>query len=155
MWLPNQVSLHVVWQRLWIQTTASEPKVFQVAMPPNDPPKKKAKFGSQAVDRFTFTNAHDIKKALQTTQNSDLLSKGLCVVFRPWSSLLATRTALSALRSKLSSKPDEIVTPHDDRLSLAKLWMESSLAAQDLFDIWEIVNDVCPFPVWFRKLSTS
>ena len=51
-------------------------------------------------------------------------------------------TALSALRSKLSLKSGEILAPHDERLSLAKLWIDSSPAAEDLFDIWGAVNDV-------------
>ncbi|KAG8218152.1 hypothetical protein J3R82DRAFT_3694 [Butyriboletus roseoflavus] len=85
---------------------------------------KKAKFGSQIIDRFTFTNAHDIKQALHI-QDPEMLSK-----------------ALFALRAKLSLKPGDIIAPHDERLSLAKLWMESSPAAQDLFNIWGTVNDM-------------
>ncbi|KAF8128177.1 ribosome 60S biogenesis N-terminal-domain-containing protein [Boletus edulis] len=93
--------------------------------PENGLPNKKAKFGSQNPDQFAFTNAHDIKQALQTTQDPNVLSK-----------------ALFALRSKLSLKPGDIVAPHDERLSLAKLWMESSPAAQDLFDVWGKVNEM-------------
>lgn len=48
-------------------------------MPTNGPPNKKAKFGSEISVRFTFTNAHDIKQALHTTQNPNVLSKGSCV----------------------------------------------------------------------------
>ncbi|KAG6375258.1 ribosome 60S biogenesis N-terminal-domain-containing protein [Boletus reticuloceps] len=91
----------------------------------NGPHNKKAKFGSQNPDQFAFTNAHDIKQALQTTQDPNVLSK-----------------ALFALRSKLSLKPGDIVAPHDERLSLAKLWMEDSPAAQDLFDVWGKVNEM-------------
>ncbi|KAF8548697.1 hypothetical protein OG21DRAFT_1489160 [Imleria badia] len=90
--------------------------------PENGPPHKRAKIGSQIT---AFTDAHDIKQALRTTQDASALSK-----------------ALVALRSKLSLKPGEIITPHDERLSLAKLWMESSPAAQDLFDIWGKVNEM-------------
>ncbi|KAH0839437.1 ribosome 60S biogenesis N-terminal-domain-containing protein [Lanmaoa asiatica] len=93
--------------------------------PANGPPNKRVKFGSQIPDRFTFTNAHDIKQAIHTTQGPNVLSK-----------------ALFALRSKLSLKPSEIIAPHDERLSLAKLWMESSPAAQDLFDIWGAINEM-------------
>ena len=44
--------------------------------PENGPPNKRAKFGSQIPTQFAFTNAHDIKQALRTTQDANVLSKG-------------------------------------------------------------------------------
>ncbi|KAG9316606.1 ribosome 60S biogenesis N-terminal-domain-containing protein [Chiua virens] len=93
--------------------------------PPKGPPPKRAKLVSQIPDLFTFTNAHDIEQALHPTQDQNVLSKGLF-----------------ALRSKLSVKPSEVVAPHDERLSLAKLWMVSSPAAEGLFDIWGAVSEM-------------
>jgi hypothetical protein len=46
--------------------------------PENGPPNKRVKSGPQITHQFAFTNAHDIKQALRTTQDPNVLSKG------PW-----------------------------------------------------------------------
>ncbi|KAF9224544.1 hypothetical protein BS17DRAFT_780022 [Gyrodon lividus] len=92
-----------------------------------DRPHKRVKLVqsvSQVTDQFIFTNAQDIRQALRT-HDPNALSR-----------------ALSALRAKLSLKPGEIISPHDERLALVKLWLDSSPDAQDLFDIWGTVKEM-------------
>ncbi|KAF9233345.1 ribosome 60S biogenesis N-terminal-domain-containing protein [Melanogaster broomeanus] len=87
-------------------------------------PRKRAKLDqpvSHLTDRFTFTTAQDIRQALRT-QDPNALPKA--------------PTVLSALRAKLSLKSGETISPHDERLALVKLWMESSPGAQELFDVF-------------------
>ncbi|KAF8838207.1 hypothetical protein BDN67DRAFT_955439 [Paxillus ammoniavirescens] len=86
-------------------------------------PPKRVKLES-VTDRFIFTNAQDIKQALRT-QDSNALPK-----------------VLSALRAKLSLKSGETISPHDERLSLVKLWLDGSPDAQDLFDIWGATQEM-------------
>lgn len=52
-------------------------------MPPpgNGPSNKKTKLGAQVSDQFAFTNVHDIKQALRSTEDPNALSKGLWLVY--------------------------------------------------------------------------
>lgn len=47
----------------------------------NGPPNKRVKSGSQITHQFAFTNAHDIKQALRTAQDPNVLSKGPWLVY--------------------------------------------------------------------------
>ena len=53
-----------------------------------------------------------------------------------------TPAALSALRARLSLKSGETVAPQDDRLTLVGGWLESSPGAQDLFNVWDGMDQV-------------
>ena len=48
-----------------------------MTQPENVLSKKRVKSGSQITHQFAFTNVHDIKQALRTTQDPSVLSKGL------------------------------------------------------------------------------
>lgn len=52
---------------------------------------------------------------------------------------------MSALRSTLSIKSGETITPQDERLALVVQWMESSPGARDLFEMWDGINQVRAF----------
>jgi len=51
--------------------------------------------------------------------------------------------ALTALRNQFTIKPnDDIISPQDDRLSLAKAWLEEDPGLRQVFEIWEGLNQV-------------
>ncbi|KAG2124689.1 ribosome 60S biogenesis N-terminal-domain-containing protein [Suillus clintonianus] len=87
-------------------------------------PQKRAKPEQTSRKAYKFSNAIDVRRALQNQdQNAQI-------------------EALSALRSTLSVKSGEIVAPQDERLALVVQWMESSSGAHDVFEIWEGTNQV-------------
>ncbi|KAL4075510.1 ribosome 60S biogenesis N-terminal-domain-containing protein [Scleroderma citrinum] len=101
-----------------------------------DRSRKRAKFQPLSSEH-TFMNAQDICQALRNT-NLDVLS-----------------TALLALRSKLSVRLDEALSPQDERLQLVKAWLEVSPGAQDIFDAWERVNQLSTIAVLVTALSST
>ncbi|KAI0695719.1 ribosome 60S biogenesis N-terminal-domain-containing protein [Cytidiella melzeri] len=79
--------------------------------------------GPKRATEAGFTKYEDIRKVLHAQTESALVE------------------GLTVLRNQLSIKYSEDVVPaSDERLLLAKAWLESDNAAQDLFDIWSQVN---------------
>ncbi|KZT67038.1 hypothetical protein DAEQUDRAFT_694819 [Daedalea quercina L-15889] len=72
---------------------------------------------------YKFTNPADIRRALSANDEHALIE------------------GLTALRNQLTIKHDEPpLSVSDDRLLLAKSWLEISVGAADLFGIWERTN---------------
>ncbi|KAG1766782.1 ribosome 60S biogenesis N-terminal-domain-containing protein, partial [Suillus occidentalis] len=85
-------------------------------------PHNRAKSEQTSRKAYKFLNAIDVRRALQNQdQNAQI-------------------EALSALRSTLSVKSGETVTPQDERLALVVEWIGSSAGAHDIFEIWEGTN---------------
>ena len=57
---------------------------------------------------------------------------------------LILRPGLNALRNQFTIKPSEVsIAVNDERLVLAKEWLDVDPGAQELFTIWESANAVC------------
>ncbi|KAF8905722.1 ribosome 60S biogenesis N-terminal-domain-containing protein [Gymnopilus junonius] len=91
---------------------------------PNKRPRLENK--SKSKSSFIFTNASQIRASLRQDDPEALTE------------------ALTSLRNQLSVKQQEehdhahtAISPTDERLTLAKEWMETSPGAQDLFAIWD------------------
>ncbi len=57
---------------------------------------------------------------------------------------LTTQKGLTALRNQFTVKTSESSVPvNDERLLLAKEWLEADPGAQELLSIWETANAVC------------
>jgi hypothetical protein len=83
-----------------------------------EPPQKRAKL----VEHLQFSNAQELRVSLR---DQDRL------------------TVLKALRNQLSLKSDqEPISPQDERLLLAKNWVETDPGLRDVFDMWEGANQV-------------
>ncbi|KAF9040788.1 ribosome 60S biogenesis N-terminal-domain-containing protein [Panaeolus papilionaceus] len=87
------------------------------------PPAKRARVEKTTKKSIQFKDPAQIRNALGT-DNSDVLNE-----------------ALSSLRNQLTVHTQEdVISPQDSRLELAKQWMSSSLGAQELFDAWDNAN---------------
>ncbi|KAG1740308.1 ribosome 60S biogenesis N-terminal-domain-containing protein [Suillus lakei] len=107
-------------------------------MPQSKPerPQKRAKPEQTLRKAYKFSNAIDVRRALQNQdQNAQI-------------------EALSALRSTLSVKSGESVAPQDERLTLVVQWMESSSGAHDIFEIWEGTNQSSSLSLLVSLLSS-
>ncbi|KAG2107879.1 hypothetical protein DEU56DRAFT_918145 [Suillus clintonianus] len=93
-------------------------------------PQKHAKPEQTSRKAYKFLNAIDVRRARPGSPES-----------RP-ESPNGSPAALSALRSTLSVKSEEIIAPQDERIALE--WMESSPGAHDTFEIWEVVQSIAP-----------
>jgi hypothetical protein len=95
----------------------------------------------QHVERLRFSNAHELRVSLRD-QHQDRLTEGIV----PFSSLRCAEffaPVLKALRNQLSLKSDqEPIAPQDERLLLAKNWVEIDPGLRDVFDMWEEANQV-------------
>ncbi|KAG1854965.1 ribosome 60S biogenesis N-terminal-domain-containing protein [Suillus subalutaceus] len=99
-------------------------------------PHKRAKPEQTSRKAYKFSNAIDVRRALQNQdQNAQI-------------------EALSALRSTLSIKSGETVAPQDERLALVVQWMESSSGAHDIFEIWEGMNQSSSLSLLVSLLSS-
>lgn len=65
-------------------------------------------------------------------------------IFTSITHFYAKRSAvLTALRNQLTLHYNETTPgPEDERVLLAKLWMEASPGAQELFNLWGTINQV-------------
>ena len=60
-----------------------------------------------------------------------------------WYQTSWSRAGLTALRNQLTVKPSEQpVQANDERLLLAKAWLDDDPGAQELFLVWENANGV-------------
>ncbi|KAK7040796.1 hypothetical protein VNI00_009702 [Paramarasmius palmivorus] len=88
-----------------------------------EPPRKRTKV--DATTPTKFANVDDLQEALNTSQNADSLSK-----------------ALSTLRNQLTVKPNEgPISPSDPRLLFAQQWIGRAPGANDLFSIWQNIEN--------------
>ncbi|KAG0699762.1 hypothetical protein DFH29DRAFT_990668 [Suillus ampliporus] len=99
-------------------------------------PQKRAKPEQNSRKEYKFSNAVDVRRALQNQDQN------------------ARIEALSALRSTLSVKSGETVAPQDERLALVVQWMESSPGAHDIFEIWESINQSSSLSLLVSLLSS-
>ncbi|KAG2153453.1 ribosome 60S biogenesis N-terminal-domain-containing protein [Suillus bovinus] len=99
-------------------------------------PHKRAKLDQTSRRAYKFSNAIDVRRALQNQDQNTQIE------------------ALSALRSTLSIKSGESVALQDDRLSLVVQWMESSPGAHDIFEIWESTNQSSSLSLLVSLLSS-
>ncbi|KIO12008.1 hypothetical protein M404DRAFT_994067 [Pisolithus tinctorius Marx 270] len=100
-----------------------------------EPPKKRAKVEQPAGEHTA--SIQDIGQVLRT-QNPDTLDK-----------------VLPTLRSKLYQRPDEIVSPQDERLQLLKSWLDESSGASDLFNAWERASQLPTIALLVTILSST
>ncbi|KAI6110769.1 ribosome 60S biogenesis N-terminal-domain-containing protein [Pisolithus croceorrhizus] len=103
-----------------------------------EPPRKRAKVERPAGQHTEVpSNIQDISQVLRT-QNPDILAK-----------------ALPTLRSKLYPRPDEVISPQDERLQLLKSWLEESHGASDLFDAWDRTNQLSTIALLVTIMSST
>jgi nucleolar pre-ribosomal-associated protein 1 len=104
-----------------------------------EPPAKRRKV--EKVDVQYFRSAAEIAQSIRDSDEAGL-TRGVHrspLLF----GLFDVRLVLTALRNQLTIKHHETaVGPQDERLLLAKAWMESSPGAQNLFDVWSTLNQV-------------
>ncbi|KAA1478653.1 hypothetical protein DENSPDRAFT_692792 [Dentipellis sp. KUC8613] len=97
-------------------------------MPPRvgndtEPPKKRAKLDVSSRVSHKFSSAGEIRGSLQN-QSPESLAE-----------------VLTSLRNQFTIRASEgPISPQDERLALAKSWMEVAPGAQELFEIWEGTN---------------
>lgn len=104
------------------------------------PPAKRAKV--DAKGGYKFTSADEIRRSFRNS-DQDNLTQGvpqnfiiIAVQDTDWDA------ALTALRNQLTVRPDETVSPQDERVLLAQNWMDMAPGAHDLFEAWEGSNQV-------------
>ncbi|KII96154.1 hypothetical protein PLICRDRAFT_151289 [Plicaturopsis crispa FD-325 SS-3] len=86
-----------------------------------DPPNKRPRLSKNEKGGYRFTNANEIRLSLR---NADGLNE-----------------TLTALRNQFTVKYNETsIAPQDERLLLAQNWLDAVPGAQDIFEIWESVN---------------
>ncbi|KAH9931396.1 ribosome 60S biogenesis N-terminal-domain-containing protein [Amylocystis lapponica] len=72
---------------------------------------------------YKFSSAADIKRVLNVQDEAKLVQ------------------GLTALRNQLTVKYGEsTLAPHDDRINLARSWLQAAPGAQNIFEIWEAAN---------------
>jgi nucleolar pre-ribosomal-associated protein 1 len=108
-----------------------------------EPPKKRPRLVPNAKTLPKFTHAHEIRAGLRN-QNQDGLTESISSPSSEFIPLLTALAALLALRNQFTIQWDEsLISPLDERLLLAKKWLDSDPGAHDIFDIWENANQVC------------
>ncbi|KAF8959548.1 ribosome 60S biogenesis N-terminal-domain-containing protein [Flammula alnicola] len=91
-------------------------------MPAKEYPHKRPRIEATTKSKF-YADPSEIRLALRTDSPDGLAE------------------ALTALRNQLTLKAQEpSVLPQDERLNLAKQWMQSSPGAHDLFSVWDNAN---------------
>ncbi|RDX51579.1 hypothetical protein OH76DRAFT_1554958 [Lentinus brumalis] len=91
-------------------------------MPVRDvaPPHKKRKVEPSSKHTYQFKTASEIRHVFKAQSEGGLVE------------------GLTALRNQLTVKPNEPpVQANDERLLLAKAWLDEDLGAQELFSVWE------------------
>ncbi|EJD42488.1 hypothetical protein AURDEDRAFT_186058 [Auricularia subglabra TFB-10046 SS5] len=89
------------------------------AAPEGDQARHKRAKVAETASKTTFSSASDIHRALQSQSQDGL------------------RDTLVALRNLFSLRHDETIAPQDQRLLLAKAWLDAQPGASDVFDVWE------------------
>ncbi|KAH9936862.1 ribosome 60S biogenesis N-terminal-domain-containing protein [Epithele typhae] len=83
-------------------------------------PPKKRKVEQSSKQSHRYASASEVRRVFKAQSESGLIE------------------GLTALRNQLTIRPDEsIVAVNDERLVLAKEWLEEDPGAQELFAIWE------------------
>ncbi|KAI1792498.1 ribosome 60S biogenesis N-terminal-domain-containing protein [Ganoderma leucocontextum] len=91
--------------------------------PPDTPPQKKRKLESSSRQSYKHSSASDIRRVFKAHSETGLLE------------------GLTALRNQLTIHPNQgPVQVNDDRLLLAKAWLEEDPGAQELFAAWQDAN---------------
>ena len=107
-------------------------------------PRKRVKLDAAPRNAYRYSEGEDIERRLHV-QTQDGLSDG------ELSLTLYTQTpltflffiAVTVLRNQLTIKFGEgPVQPQDERLALARSWLEIAPGAQSIFNIWEQTTDV-------------
>ena len=95
-------------------------------MPIRDhPPQKKRKTETSSRQSYKYASASEIRRVFKAQSESGLIE------------------GLTALRNQLTIKPNEgPIQVNDERLLLAKAWLEEDPGAQELFNAWEGANTV-------------
>ncbi|KAI0333443.1 hypothetical protein GY45DRAFT_306027 [Cubamyces sp. BRFM 1775] len=93
-------------------------------MPARDhPPPKKRKVEASSKQTYKYGSAKDIQRALKAQSEAGLIE------------------GLNALRNQFTIKSnEESIAVNDERLVLAKEWLDIDPGAQELFSIWESAN---------------
>ncbi|KAH9887708.1 ribosome 60S biogenesis N-terminal-domain-containing protein [Cubamyces lactineus] len=93
-------------------------------MPVRDQPaQKKRKVEASSKQTYKYGSAKDIQRALKAQSEAGLIE------------------GLNALRNQFTIKSNEApIAVNDERLVLAKEWLETDPGAQELFSIWESTN---------------
>ncbi|KAH9963282.1 ribosome 60S biogenesis N-terminal-domain-containing protein [Russula dissimulans] len=89
--------------------------------------KKTVKLDTTTRNTYRYSDGADVQHRLQTQEQDDLID------------------ALTALRNQLTVKfGEEPVQPQDERLALARSWLEISPGAQSVLGIWENTTERQP-----------
>ena len=109
------------------------------------PPAKRIEAGKPEKAERRFSSVAEISQTLRSQDEQGLLGgavrHGFCdrrIPCSPW-----RMPALTGLRNQLTVKYNESTPPpDDDRIRLAREWMEASPGAKELFDLWTTINQV-------------
>lgn len=105
-------------------------------------PRKRAKLDPNSRGTYKYSSAGELRASLKN-QNQDALVEGLLNTPLQRIRILTKYKALTSIRNQLTIKPYEgPIAPQDARLTLAQSWLETSPGAHDIFDIWEVTNQV-------------
>lgn len=109
------------------------------------PPAKRNKADKPDKAERRFSSAAEISQSLRSQDEQGLLGgavrHGLSnsrIPCSPW-----TMLALTGLRNQLTVRYNEpALPPGDERIRLAREWMETSPGVKELFDLWITINQV-------------
>jgi|SRR5712672_2185938 len=107
--------------------------------------KKAVKLDTTTRNTYRYSDGADVLRRLQTQEQADLIDGEKFALFTEVNALNPQffRVALTALRNQLTVKSgEEPVQPQDERLALARSWLEISPGAQSVFSIWENTTEV-------------
>jgi hypothetical protein len=108
-------------------------------------PRKRVKLDAAPRNAYRYSDGEDIERRLQV-QTQDGLSEGelsLTLYTQTPLTFLFFLAALTVLRNQLTIKFGEgPVQPQDERLALARSWLEIVPGAQRIFNIWEQTTEV-------------
>jgi nucleolar pre-ribosomal-associated protein 1 len=107
-------------------------------------PIKRVRLDAAPRNAYRYNEGEDIERRLHVqTQNG--LSEGelSLTLYTPTPLTFFISTALTVLRNQLTIKFGEgPVQPQDERLALARSWLEIAPGAQSIFNIWEQTTEV-------------
>lgn len=110
---------------------------------PPPPPQKKRKVEASSKEHYKYASGSEIRRVFKAQSERGLIEGTRPAYVMEWAGLLTDIPwlGLTALRNQLTIKPHEYsVKVNDERLLLAKSWLDEDPGAQELFAAWEAAN---------------
>ena len=123
--------------------------ILDVVMPAksargDDRSTKRVKLDATSSNTYHYSDGADIERRLQAQTQDTLLAGEFLFAYHMSGLLTYPFVALTALRNQLTLKAGEgSIQPQDERLTLARSWLEAFPGAQSIFTIWESTTEVC------------